>query len=98
MVSAPNKTSQDVSQFTSTGVVKHEVMATGAAKCTNPLISVPSQRHEATEARRFVLPKLVHPEQEASSGKSKFSLFGEKYQETDVQDRLDSIHEVYSGL
>jgi hypothetical protein len=91
MVSDPQK--QDVMKFISFKA-EDDIMPAREATNNCPSISIPSQLYEVSDARRFVLPKLIHPEQDVSSKKSDLSMFEKNQQGEDVQDRLDSIHEV----
>jgi hypothetical protein len=92
LVSDPQK--QDVMKFISFKVTEDDIVPAREATNNCPSIPIPSQMYEVSDARRFVLPKLIHPEQDTSSKKSDLSMFEKNQQGEDVQDRLDSIHEV----
>jgi hypothetical protein len=98
LASIPNHKNQGIIPFCSTRIVETDVMSASALKSPNPSISIQSQQCESSDAQRFVLPKLVHPEQEGPSGNFGLSIIGENQQDADVQDRLDSIHKVYPLL
>ncbi len=78
-----SETSQDVLKVTGTNFEETDKMQGSSA--------IPSQR-------RFVLPKLIHSEQAASQKTSDPPMLGKVQLDASLQDRLDSIHEVYSNF